>query len=99
MRRLSFNEQLVHLQALMFGECTEVHSQFDHRKQIERFLRWHCMGVGENAIGATDLVAKRAWLSLEQSLACVMFLINNRLDDFAQTIDNLVLLFAERGLI
>src|SRR5256885_4928485 len=99
MCRLGFNEQLVDLQALMFWECAEVHSQFDHRKQIERFLRWHCMGVGEDAIGATDLVAKRAWLSLKQSLPRVMFLIDNRFDDFTQTIDDLFLFFSERGLI
>src|SRR4030095_1271065 len=99
MRRLCLDEQFVDLQPLMFWECTEVHSKLDNRQEVERFLGWHGMRVSENAIGTTDLVAKRARFSLEQSLARVVFLINDRLDDFGQTIDDIFFFFTERGLI
>ena len=38
MRRLRVNEQLVDLQALVFRERAEVHSEFDNREQVKRFL-------------------------------------------------------------
>src|SRR5262249_35882235 len=57
------------------------------------------MRVGQNAISTTDLVAKHARFSLEQSLPCVVLLIDDRLNHFAQTIDDLFLLFTERSLI
>ena len=57
------------------------------------------MRVGQNAIGATDLIEKRARFSLKQGLPRVMFLIDNRLNDFAQAIDDVFFFFSERGLI
>src|SRR6266513_3445553 len=99
MRRLRLDEQFVDLQPLMFRERTEVYSKLDNRQQIKRFLRWHGMRVSQNAVGTTDLVAERARFSLQQSLARVVFLINDRLDDLGQTIDDVFLLFTECGLI
>src|SRR6266481_502996 len=99
MRRLRFDEQLIDLEALIFGERAEIHSKFNNREQIERFLRRHGVGIGQNAIRAADLVAKRARFPLEQSLPRVMLLIDDRLNDFAQTIYDFLLLFTKRGLI
>src|SRR5437762_4714958 len=99
MRRLRLDEQFVDLQPLMFRKRAEVYSKLDNRQQIERFLRWHGMRVSQNAVGTTDLVAQRARFSLQQSLARVVFLINDRLDDFGQTIDDVFLFFTKRSLI
>src|SRR5262245_59748569 len=99
MRRLRLDEQFVDLQPLMLRKRAKVHSKLDNRKQIKRFLGWHGMRVSQNAIGTTDLIAQRARFSLQQSLARIVFLINDRLDDLGQTIDDLFLFFTERGLI
>src|SRR4030095_3689283 len=99
MRRLRLDEQFVDLQALMFWERAQVDSNFDNRQQIECFLGWHGMRVSENAVGTTALVAKGTRVSLEQILARIVFLIDDRLDYFGQTIDDVFLFFTERGLI
>src|SRR5439155_24703445 len=91
--------QFFSLQRLMFRERTDVYSKLDNRQPIKRFLRWHGIPVSQNAVGTTDLVEERARFSLEQSLACVVFLINDSLDHLGQTIDDVFLLFTERGLI
>ena len=67
----------------IFWERAEIHAKLHNREQIKRFLRGHRMGISQNAIGAADLVAERLGFFLEQNLARVVFLINNRFDDLA----------------
>src|SRR5215467_1228546 len=99
MRRLRFDKQLIDLEALIFGERAEIHSKFDNREEIESFLRRHGVGIRQNAVRASDLIAKCAGFPLEQSLPRVMLLIDDCLNDFGQTIYDVLLLFTKRGLI
>ena len=48
---------------------------------------------------ASELTTGDRLTSLQQSLARVVFLINDRLDDLGKTIDDIFLLFTKRGLI
>jgi len=57
------------------------------------------MRISQNTIGAPDLIPKRAGFFLEQNLSRVVFFLDNCLNHFAQTIDDVFLLLAERGLI
>ena len=57
------------------------------------------MREGEHAIRATDLVPQRVRFSLDQHLPGIVFLLDDRLDDFAEAAHDLVFFFAERGLV
>ena len=57
------------------------------------------MRVSKHSIGATDLVPERVRLFLDQHLPCVVFLFDDRFNHLAQARDDLVLFFAEGGLV
>ena len=67
--------------------------------KIERFLRTHGVSKCKHTVCATDLIPKRVRFFLDQHLTRVVFLLDDRLDDLGQAADDLVFLFAKRGLI
>src|SRR5947209_14846965 len=96
---LGIDEQFINRQATIFGESTKVHAELDDGEKVERLFRGHGVGISQNAVSATDLIPQGVRLLLNQDLPRVVLLLDDRLDHFAESRDNLVFLFAERGLI
>ena len=99
MRRLRVHEQFIDRQAFIFRKRPKIDPQFYDRQQIERFFRAHRMRVGQNAIRPADLVQERVRSFLNQNLPRVVFLFDDRFNDFSQPRDDLIFFFAKRGLV
>jgi len=81
------------------GKKGEIGGESQEAEQIEGFFGGDGVGVKDDAIGATDLIAEHAGFFLDQFLAGVVLEFDELADDFEEAVEDLAFGFAEGGLV
>ena len=81
------------------GEEGEIGGESQEAEQIEGFFGGDGVGVKDDAVGATDLIAEHAGFFLDQFLAGVVLEFDELADDFEEAVEDLAFGFAEGGLV
>ena len=96
---LGGDEESVQLRLDGRGKEGEIGREAEQTEKVEGFLGGDRVGVKDDSVGATHLIAQHAGFFLNQFLAGVIFQLRQLADHFDQAIQNLPLRFAQGCLV
>src|SRR2546427_8167781 len=99
MRRLSQDEQLIRQRSFDSGEQPQIDAQPHQREEVHGFLGRNNVRVGEDAVGAANVVVNHFRFLFQKHGTGVFFVLDDLQKDFFQTLNNGGFRFAEGHLV